>query len=496
MKKIIILLLLLPLISISQNENESNYPEKLESFIALADSLRVQLGVPGMGLVIVNDNKVIYNEGLGYSNMNLKTPITKNTLFSIGSNTKAFTGVLIAKLVADGKMAWNDPLKKHIPELDLKEDYIEDNATIADALSHATGMERNDALWKYKNISRDELLASLKDIDFAADFRSSYVYNNLMFTVAGIAAERASDMSWESLITSEIFSPLEMKDSYTTFNEFINHKNKSTGYKANGLTPEPPVNTTSIAPAGAISSTPEDMSKWLLMLVNDGKHNNISFLTPESYNYIMSPHTRLSIRNSDELWYYYAGLGGFSKNGNRNIGHSGSIDGQNSKIIIRPDNGFGIMIMTNKISDYKDLIADYAQEWFLKEKITRQYDKEYGLEAVHHSYVIETLLNTDKKKEAKEYFNQINKKRIGPYLEANINALGYIFLNQNKLEESIFVFKLNTESNPKSANAFDSLGEALLKKGDKTEAKKAYEKSLKLNPNNDNARQVLNSFRE
>ena len=137
-----------------------------------------------------------------------------------------------------------------------------------------------------------------------------------------------------------------MNDSYTTFNEFISHKNKSVGYKADGLTPEPPVNTTSVGPAGSISSTPDDMSKWLLMLVNDGKHKNTSFLTSESYNYIMSPHNRLSIRNSDELWYYYAGLGGFSKNGNRNVGHSGSIDGQNSRLIIRPDNGFGIMTVS------------------------------------------------------------------------------------------------------------------------------------------------------
>ena len=496
MKKIIILLFLIPFISFSQNQSESNSPEKLDSFIALADSLRIQLGVPGVGLVIVNDNKVIYNGGLGYSNLNPKTPVTKNTAFTIGSNTKAFTGVLIAKLVADGKMKWKDPLKKYIPELDLKEDYIENKATIADALSHATGLERNDALWKYKNMNRDGLLASLKNLDFVADFRSSYVYNNLMFTVAGIAAERAADKSWESLITSEIFLPLGMKDSYTTFNEFINHKNKSIGYKADGLTPEPPVNTTSVAPAGAISSTPEDMSKWLLMLVNDGKHNKTSFLTPESYNYFMSPHTRLSIRNTDELWYQYAGLGGYSKNGKRNLGLSGAIDGQNSKIIIKPDDEFGIMIMTNKISDYKDLIADYAAEWFLEGKITRQYDREHRIEAIHHSYVIETLLNNNNNEQTREYFKNIDNKKRNPYIEAVMNDLGYIYLNQNKLEKSIFVFKLNTESFPKSANAFDSFGGALLKKGDKTEAKKAYKKSLELNPNNDNARQVLNSLRE
>ena len=497
MKKIIVFIfLIIPFIGSSQDSNESIATNKLDQFIALADSLRINLGIPGVGLVIVNGNKVIYNGGLGYSNISQETPVTKSTLFSIGSNTKAFTGVLIAKLVADGKMKWDDPLKVHIPELDLKIDYIERNATIADALSHATGLERADALWKYKNISRSDLLKSLKNLNFVADFRSSFVYNNLMFTVAGISAERAAGESWESLITSEILLPLEMENTYTTFDEFIKHKNKSIGYKADGITPESPVNTTAIAPAGAISSTPNDMSKWLQMLVNDGKYNGTSFLAPKSYDYIMSPHNRLSIRNKDELWYYYAGLGGFSKNGNRNIGHSGSIDGQNSKIIIRPDNDFGILIMTNKISDYKDLIGDYAQEWFLEGKITRKYAKEYGLEAGQHSYVIETLINSGEKNEAKQYFSSIDKEKLGSNLEANLNALGYIFLDQKKFEESIFVFELNTESFPNSANAFDSLGEAFLKSGNMLKAKEAYQKSLELDPDNNNAKQILNSLNE
>lgn len=496
MKKLILFLLLFPTLGFTQNSIQNNTDsKKLEYFISLADSLRVRLGVPGVGLAIVDSNKVIYKGGFGLSNLSPKTPVTKNTLFSIGSNTKAFTGVLIAKLVAQGKMNWNDELKKHIPELDLKEDYIERKATIADVLSHATGLENDDTIWKYKNLSRDESLSSLKTLDFLDEFRASYIYNNLMYTTAGIASERATGLSWESLITSEIFLPMGMNNSFTTFNEFLISKNKSIGYQPDGLTPAPPVNMTSISPAGAISSTSEDMSKWLLMLVNSGKHNNTSFLTSESYNYIMSPHSRLTLKNTDELWYYYAGLGGFSKNGNRNIGHSGAIDGQNSKVILRPDNGFGIMIMTNKISDYKDLIADYAQEWFLDGKITRQYPKEYGLEAVYHSYVIETLLNSGNRKKAKDYFSKIDTNLLGPYLEANINALGFIFLKQNKLNESIFTFKLNTESFPNSANAFDSLGEALLKNGNKSEAKKAYEKSLELNPSNDNASRVLKSLK-
>ena len=490
MKRLVLIALLILPLTIKAQDN------KLDAFVALADSLRINMGIPGVGMVIVKENKVIYKGGLGYSNVETKTATTANTLFSIGSNTKAFTGVLVAKLVEENKLNWNDALKKHIPEFDLKEDYIEKNATIADALSHATGLERNDAVWKHKNIDRKQLLSVLKDLSFVANFRDSYTYNNLMYTVAGITTERVSGDTWESQIESEIFSPLGMTNSFTTFEEFTSNKNRSTGYNADGCTPIPPVDLTAVAPSGSISSTAEDMAQWLLMLVNNGLHNEAPFLTEESYNYIMSPHTKLSIRNGDELWYYYAGLGGFSKNGNRNIGHSGSIDGQNSKIVIRPDDGFGIVIMTNKVSEYKDILAQYAQELFLEGEITRQSENEYRIEAIHHSYVLETLINSSKEKEAKRYYQKLEKSRISPFLEAVMNELGYIFLRQNKVNEAILVFMLNTEGNPNSSNAFDSLGEALLKADKKIEGIKAYKKSLELDPTNDNAKKVLSTMQK
>ena len=113
------------------------------------------------------------------------------------------------------------------------------------------------------------------------------------------------------------------------------------------------------------------MAKWLQMLVNNGQHDGNAFLTLEEYNYMLTPHKDLSLRNGDELWYYYTGLGGFSKNGKRHIGAEGAIDGQNSRLSMCPDDGFGIFVLTNQISDYKRLLTTYAENIFVKNDYSR-----------------------------------------------------------------------------------------------------------------------------
>ncbi|MBC2845791.1 serine hydrolase [Winogradskyella flava] len=465
--------------------------EKLETFLKIADSIREKLNVPGVGISIIKDNKVLYSGGLGYSNLSENKKVDGNTLFSIGSCTKSFTGVLTAKLVEKGLLDWHKPLKSYITNLKLKEQYIEDNLTVLDALSHGTGLAKNTAAWKYKNYTRDKLLGLLAQQDFSTAFRASYNYNNMMFAIGGLASEKVTGESWETLIKNEIFEPMQMNDSYTRFDEFIVHDNRAIGYQKDGFTVAQPVDVTVIAPTGAISSTPIDMSKWLSFFANNGQHNNTVLLQPKSYDFIAKPHKNVSVRNGDEIWYYYAGIGGFLKNGKRNIGHNGAIDGQNSRMVIRPEEGFAIMIMTNQLSEYKELIVNYAEEWFLEGTLTRQYERELGLEAVMHSYVIESLLDKGKTLEAINYTKKLDENRLGLILEANINVLGYFYMQNGKLDEALTVFKLNAEKFPNSTNVFNSLGEAYYQKKTYQLALEAFETSLKHDPNNQSSKDFI-----
>lgn len=480
---------------VSNSCNPSTH-EKLDYFLKIADSLRQNLNVPGVGIAIVYNNDILYAGGLGYSNREAGVFVNKNTLFSIGSCTKSFTGVLTAKLVEKDLLNWRTPLKTYMPDLKLKEQYIEKHATLIDALSHSTGLANNTQAWKYRDISRDDMFKNMVNQEFASSFRSNYIYNNMMFAVGGLAAERVTGKSWEDLIKSEIFEPLDMKNSVAKFNEFITHHNKSIGYKKDGLTPVPAVDLTMIAPAGAICSTPQDMAKWLSVFVNNGSYNGTTLLKLESYDYITKPHRKVSIRNGDEIWYYYAGIGGYSKNGKRSIGHNGAIDGQNSRMVMKPDDGFAIMIMTNQISEYKELLVEYAEEWFLEGTLTRQYDREYGLESITHSYIVEGMLDRGQEKEVIDYFEKLNSKKLGISLEDNMNALGYYYLKNNKLNSAIFILKLNSKKFPTSTNAFNSLGEAHYLSKNYELALQAFQTSLKLDSNNKSSEDYITKIKK
>ena len=466
---------------------QSDTDKKLKRFLEMGEELRQQAAIPGVGIAIIYKNKILYTGGLGFQNLASRTPVSEDTLFSIGSNTKAFTGLLATKLVSRGLLEWDQPLIQYIPELQLKENYVTHHVTLADALTHRVGLKRDHNVWRGQGLTRTELLGQLKNVEFATSFRSTYNYNNLMYVVAGIAAERVTGVSWESLVRNEILDPLGMNNSYVTMKDFLKCDRRAIGYHNDGIRPAPPVDLTSIAPAGAISSTPKDIANWIRMLVNDGHHQGRPFLTKQEYNYMLRPHKNLSIRNGDELWYYYAGLGGFSKNGKRTVGADGAIDGQNSRCVLLLDEGFGVFVMTNKVSDYKAVLAKYAEQIFLHDDYSRDTEKEALLASRAGFDKFATRLFDEGISSAKEEYEKCDAKPS----ERMMNQLGYQLLAEKQFEKAVFTLRLNVASFPESFNAHDSLGEAYLKSKKFELARKHYQQSISINPENENARKMI-----
>ncbi|MEM6348812.1 MAG: serine hydrolase [Bacteroidota bacterium] len=467
--------------------DSTNTTKKLNYFLQLADSIREAALIPGVGMAIVYQNELIYTGGLGYRDLAKKLPVTENTLFSIGSNTKAFTGVIAAQLVDEGLLDWETPLINYIPELKLKEDYITRHVTIADALNHSTGLGRHDDIWKYKNLSRAEILAALADLDFSSSFRNSFNYNNLMYVVAGIAQERVTGQSWESLVEERILKPLGMSSSYVYQEAFINAPERALGYQEDGLTVAPPVDLSGIGPAGSISSTPKDIANWLQMIVNYGQHNGEAFLSESEYNYMLRPHSKLSIRNEDELWYYYTGLGGWEKDSKRVVGADGAIDGMNSRTVMHLDEGFGIFIMTNKVSEYKRLIAEYAENIFMEDNYERNYGFENALYNLVDFNAFQRILLEQGTEPALAFYRGLEHTNF----EAEMNSLGYALMRESMFELALFVLELNTTEHPQSSNAFDSLGECYFLMEQYELALKNYRKSLELDSSNGNAKMMI-----
>ncbi|MEM6804526.1 MAG: serine hydrolase domain-containing protein, partial [Bacteroidota bacterium] len=190
---------------------------------------------------------------------------------------------------------------------------------------------------------------------------------------AGMIMEKQGEKKWEQLIQEEIFLPLEMNESTASYDAFMDYPEKSIGYKANGKKPVPHRNIDVVGPAGAIGSSPKNLMNWLLMFLNNGKYKGQTYLSEKQYTYLTSPQ---AIQDYSFPSYWGIGWAIVYVDGKKILNHDGGIDGQNAYALLFPEQGFGIFIMTNHRSLYKNLMAKYAENIFLKNKLSRNYQEE------------------------------------------------------------------------------------------------------------------------
>jgi CubicO group peptidase (beta-lactamase class C family) len=227
--------------------------------------------IPGLSVAIVRNDSVIYAKGFGVIAARSSTPVNEKTLFEIGSSSKAFTATLIAMLVTDGKMRWDDRLTTYLPDFRMYDPVANEEVTIRDALTHRSGIARGELAWLGSGISRDEVLHRVRFLKPEASFRSHYSYQNMMFLAAGQAAGKAGGSSWDQLVRERIFQPLGMTSTVTTYRGLVNaNVAVPNGIDHDTAFAKPPFDAENIAPAGAIMSSAADMAQWLRFQLNDG----------------------------------------------------------------------------------------------------------------------------------------------------------------------------------------------------------------------------------
>ncbi len=346
-------------------------PEKLAYFLELTDTLRRKAQNPGLALAIVYDNKLLHQGGLGYRNLAKQLPVTANTLFEIGSCSKAFTGVLAAQLVQAGKLNWSDKVTQHLPGFRLADAYASENATVQDLLTHRVGLAQHFYMQYGPKLSRPEVLEKLPYLSFEGSFREKFLYNNYLYTVAGILEEKTTNTPWETLVASRIFQPLGMRSSFATFREFQAYPENTVSYQADGRTVVPPSSIDAVAPAGGISSTITDMARWLQMLVGRGRLEGQEFLPARQFSYLTSP---LTVRNAAEGIFY--GIGWDIDTKRDIIYHDGRTAGQSSRVLFMPQKGFGIVVLCNQQTDLQNLLIRYATNIFVDNNYKKMADFE------------------------------------------------------------------------------------------------------------------------
>ncbi|MCI0537195.1 MAG: serine hydrolase [Verrucomicrobiales bacterium] len=327
--------------------------DPLEGLDAFVETLRADWKVPGVGIAIVKGDQVIYAKGFGQRDVGQNLPVTPDTLFAIGSCSKAFTATAVGMLVDEGKIDWDKPLRTYLPSFKMWDDYVTEHMTPRDLVTHRSGLPRHDLLWYGSTFTRREMFERLRYLEPSRGFRASYQYQNLMFMTAGVLVEEVARKSWEDFIHERFFVPLEMKTSNTSVNDSQKAADFARPYggdseKSNVI---PFRNIDQIGPAGSINSSVREMSNWIIAQLNGGKFKGKQVIPERVLKETHTPHivSGTTLRY-DELFYsmYAMGWGVNAYRGHLMVTHSGGIDGFTAHVSLLPKDKLGIVILTSK----------------------------------------------------------------------------------------------------------------------------------------------------
>lgn len=329
---------------------------QLEGIDEWIETERKKWRVPGVAVAVVYKGKVVHAKGYGLRDVKQKLPVTPETLFAIGSCSKAFTTFDIALLVQDGKLDWDTPVRSYLPTFRLYDPVASEQATPRDITSHKTGLPRHDFMWYGSPFTRDELFDRLQYIQPNTPFRSKYYYQNLMYMTAGILVGRVAGSSWEQFTQERILDRLGMKDTNFSVSESEKASNASLPYDIHDdkVVAIPFRNLDNAAPAGSINSNLVDMLKWLKLHMT-GSHEGEELLPPAALKELHTPQTVIPI-TPDVLWSecpevehttYALGWASQTYRGHTMVRHTGGIDGFISVVSFLPNDDMGVIILTN-----------------------------------------------------------------------------------------------------------------------------------------------------
>lgn len=327
--------------------------------------------VPGMLLALVEPGRAPLTKGYGVRKLGEAAPMDEHTLFSIASNSKAFTATALAILVDEGKLSWDDKVVDRLPGFRMYDAYATAEMTIRDLLVHHSGLGlgAGDLLfWPESTVSRAELVRRLRYIKPATSFRSGYAYDNVLYVVAGQVIAAVSGDSWEDFIVKRIFTPLGMNDSAPS-PKYVKSTNRSWPHArldgpSRGIGKVAPLafipSIANAAPAGGINASPHDMARWLQVQLDRGAMNALNkgherlfsaaaakeMWTPGVLIPIDTPPAQLQATQSNFSNY---ALGWHIKDyrGHRVVTHGGFVEGSASVTYLIPERGVGFIVMMN-----------------------------------------------------------------------------------------------------------------------------------------------------
>ena len=314
--------------------------------------------VPGLAISVVRNDSVIFARGYGTVELGKSEPVDPNTLFAIASTSKAFTAAALGILVDEGKVGWDDPVRRHLPEFELQDPYVTREITVRDLLTHRVGISRSDNIWIAAPFDRAEILRRARYLPQVNGFRARYGYNNVMFITAGEVVGTVSGLGWDDFVAQRLFQPLGMTRSTTRTAVVETRGNVAASHtRVDGTVQAVPRrNYDNIGGAGAIFSSARDMGQWLRLQVGHGMYAGTRLLSDSVIAEMRQPQNPLRVSTDTTQQRLFPDVKfrayGFAWNvqdwHNRVlVHHSGSINYTRTHVGFIPEAGIGFAAMAN-----------------------------------------------------------------------------------------------------------------------------------------------------
>ena len=420
--------------------------KQIQEFDAYVEAARKQWDVPGMAITVVKDNKVIFKKGYGVRELGKPDAVDTQTLFACASTTKAMTVTLMGMLVDEGKLSWNDPVSKYLPELQLYDPYVTRELKIRDLLIHDTGIGSTDFMTGSMTIPANEMFKRMVMVKPRYPFRAGFDYQNTFYSAAGRVIERIVGKTWAEYLKERIFTPLGMTRTAPKRGYIKDNNLTKPHYNINDTIRVIDYGTDSeIGSAGAVWSSADDISKWLICMLDSSKYSGGRLLKPETWAEMFKPQTFFpedeypTMQVLKPNWRTY-GLGWYQHDykGHKVNFHTGSLSGLTAIIGQLPDEKLGVFVFGNyDHAEVRHALMYKTFDWFALGGI-RDWSTEFktlysgikeNAKKARNNFVSKRVPNTNPTLP----LNQYAGKYISPlYGQAEVSVVGnQLFFNVN-----------------------------------------------------------------
>ena len=338
-----------------QGTPDERFPEALDRYIAqVLDAWHI----PGLAIAVVRNDSTLVAKGYGVRELGKPGRVDENTVFDIASLSKSFTATAAAMLVDRGKLRWDDPVRRYLPDLVLPSPGLTDSATVRDFLSHRTGLESANMMWVLTAVDRAEVLRRVRYLPVVAPLRQRMLYSNVGYTVAGEAAAATAGTTFEALLRDLLIKPVRLTSTTWSYEQSARMPNVASSHATIAGRQQPIRRETqrqSIAPAAAVQSTVSDLTRWMRLHLNDGVLDGTRFVSETTMRAMHSiqvpiattPAMRAARQVQDSVVGYGMGWQIMDYRGHPMLWHTGGGDGQIAFMALLPRDRLGVVVLVN-----------------------------------------------------------------------------------------------------------------------------------------------------